>query len=103
MYGSIYFFHCSIGKTMGKPLFTYPSIQHYEQLVPRFNGEDARRVYPFIDTCDFVTNNVEESARSILLRAILTKMTGKAFAVRQYRKVISWGMLKRLMENASLC
>jgi len=87
-------------KTMAKQEPIVLSFETALQLVPRFNGEDAQQVYPFIDTCDFVMNNVEESTRSILLRAILTKMTGKAFAIRQYREVTSWGMLKRLLEDA---
>jgi len=39
------------------------------QLVPCYNGEDTQQVYPFIDTCDFAINNVEETARPILLHA----------------------------------
>jgi len=79
---------------MSKPRSIVLSFDTALQLVPCFNGEDSQQVYPFIDTCGFVMKNVEESVRHILLRAILTKMIGKAFAVRQYREVTSWPILK---------
>jgi hypothetical protein len=70
------------------------------QLVPIFDGEDPQRVYPFIDACDFVMNGVDEKTRPLLLRAIQQKLTGKAYAVRQYREISSWDMLKGLLEVA---
>jgi len=38
--------------------------------------------------------------RPILLNAIQTRMTGKAFTVRQFREITSWTMLKGLLESA---
>lgn len=70
------------------------------QIVPNFDGEDPQRVYPFIDACDFVMSSVDEKTRPLLLRAIQQKMTGTAYAVRQYREILSWDMLKGLLEGA---
>ncbi|KAL4156031.1 hypothetical protein QTP88_000066 [Uroleucon formosanum] len=67
-------------------------------LVPKFNGECAQEVYPFLSTCDFVIKSVSEDCRPILLQAILTKLAGKAYAATQHREVKSWETLRGLLE-----
>lgn len=53
-------------------------------LIPKFNGECAQEVYPFLSTCDFVIKTVSEDCRPVLLQAILTQLAGKAFAATQH-------------------
>jgi len=67
-------------------------------LIPKFNGECAQEVYPFLSTCDFVIKTVSEDCRPVLLQAILTKLAGKAFAATQHREVKSWEALRGLLE-----
>lgn len=80
-----------------KPATTL-SLETAINLIPKFNGEKSQDVYPFLNTCDFVTKTISEDCRPILLQAILTKLSGKAFAATQHREILSWEALKKLLE-----
>lgn len=71
-------------------------------LVPKFNGQNSQEVYPFLNTCDFVTQSINEECCPILLQVIISKLAGKAFAAMQHREVKSWGALRGLLE-ITLC
>jgi hypothetical protein len=72
-----------------KPITTL-SLETAINLIPKFNGEKSQEVYPFLNTCDFVTKMISEDCRPILLQAILTKLSGKAFAATQHREILLW-------------
>lgn len=82
-------------KIMGS---TVLSLETAIRLVPKFNGENPQDVYPFFSACDFVYKTVVEECRPVLLQAILTKFSGKAFTVTQHREVKTWDSLRGLLE-----
>lgn len=88
--------------TMANSKQTFISLETAIKLVPQFNGENPTEVYPFFSACDFVNKTVEEGCQFVLLQAILTKLTGKAFTVTQHREVKTWEQLKELLE-VSFC
>lgn len=67
-------------------------------LVPKFNGEEAGEIYPFLDTCSFVIRSVSEESRPTLLQAIISKLSGKAYAAVQHREITTWESAKGLLE-----
>lgn len=85
-------------KSMNNKQAVTLSLETAINLIPKFNGEKSQEVYPFLNTCDFVTKTISEDCRPILLQAILTKLSGKAFAATQHREIVSWEALKNLLE-----
>lgn len=77
---------------------TQLSLETAISLVPRFNGEEHQEVYPFLNTCNFVMKSVNEECRPILLQAVISKLSGKAYAAIQHREVTSWEATKGLLE-----
>jgi len=43
--------------------------------------------------------NIEESVRPVLLRVIITKLAGKAFAVTHHRDISIWEILRDYLES----
>lgn len=74
------------------------SLETAINLVPKFNGEETGEIYPFINTCSFVMGSVSEESRSILLQAIISKLSGKAYAAIQHREITTWESAKGLLE-----
>lgn len=68
-------------------------------MVPFFNGEDSADIYPYLSACDFVMSNVDNNIKPVLLQAIRTKLSKKAFAITQHRDVEDWAGLKHLLES----
>lgn len=62
-------------------------------MVPFFNGEDSADIYPYLSACDFVMSNVSDNTKPVLLQAIRTKLSKKAFAITQHREVEDWAGL----------
>lgn len=75
------------------------SLETAIKLVPKFDGKKPQEVYPFLKAGDFVMENVNELIRPILLQAILTKLSDRAFAVTQHREISSWAVLKGFLEE----
>jgi len=73
------------------------SLETAIRLVLQCNGENPQDVYPFFSACDLVIKTVGEECCHILLQAILTKLSGKAFAITQHREVKSWDSLRELL------
>lgn len=69
-------------------------------LIPIFDGENPQKIYPFLNACDFVIKNVEESIKPILLEAIQTKLVGNAFTVMQHKDISSWSVLRKILEES---
>lgn len=74
------------------------SLETAINLVPKFNGELAQEIYPFLNTCSFVMKSVSEECRPILLLAIISKLSGKAYAAIQHREITTWEATKGLLE-----
>ncbi|KAE9521956.1 hypothetical protein AGLY_017648 [Aphis glycines] len=85
--------------TMAQPTLTTLSLETAIKLIPHFNGENVQEVYPFINACNFVMKNVEESIQPVLLQVIITKLAGKAFAITQHRDISTWEILRDYLES----
>lgn len=77
---------------------TQLSLETAINLVPKFNGESTQEIYPFLNTCSFVMKSVSEESCPILLQAIISKLSGKAYAAIQHREITSWEAIKGLLE-----
>ncbi|VVC39111.1 Aspartic peptidase domain,Zinc finger, CCHC-type [Cinara cedri] len=58
--------------SMALPSSTTLSLETAIKLIPHFNGENVQEVYPFINACNFVMQNVEETIQPVLLQLELT-------------------------------
>jgi len=85
--------------TISKMKDTVLSLETAIKLVPYFNGEDSADIYPYLSACDFVMSNVDDNIKPVLLQAIRTKLSKKAFAITQHRDVEDWAGLKHLLES----
>jgi len=81
---------------------TVLSLETAIKLVLFFDGEDSADIYPYLSACDFVMSNVSDNTKPVLLQAIRTKLSKKAFAITQHRKVVDWTGLRLLLET-NLC
>jgi len=84
---------------MALPTSTTLSLETAIKLIPHFNGENVQEVYPFINACNFVMQNVEETIQPVLLQVIITKLAGKAYAITQHREISTWGILRDYLEG----
>ncbi|KAF0689167.1 Uncharacterized protein FWK35_00035928, partial [Aphis craccivora] len=85
--------------TISKMNNTVLSLETAIKLVSFFNGEDSADFCPYLIACNFVMSNVDNSIKPILLQAIRTKLSKKAFAITQNRDVEDWARLKHLLES----
>jgi len=76
------------------------SLETAIKLIPHFNGQNDEDIYPFINACEFAMSCVKETCKPILLKAISTKLNGKAFTVTQNREISDWVGFKSLLESA---
>jgi len=60
--------------------FTQLSLETAIGLVPKFDGKKSQEIYPFLNTCSFVMKSVNEECCPIFLQAIISKLSGKAYA-----------------------
>ncbi|VVC26736.1 Integrase, catalytic core,Macro domain,Retropepsins,Zinc finger, CCHC-type,Ribonuclease H- [Cinara cedri] len=84
---------------MALPSSTTLSLETAIKLIPHFNGENVQEVYPFINACNFVMQNVEETIQPVLLQVIITKLAGKAFAITQHKEISTWKILRENLED----
>lgn len=85
--------------TMALPTSTTLSLETAIRLIPHFNGENVQEVYPFINACNFVMRNVDETIKPVLLQVIITKLSGKAFAITQHKEISTWEILRDNLEG----
>jgi len=76
------------------------SLETAIKLIPYFNGQNEEDIYSFLNACEFAVSNVKNTCKPILVKAITTKLSGKAFAVIQNREIIDWAGLKLLLQTA---
>lgn len=76
------------------------SIETLIGLIPRFEGTNRGEIYRFFNACDFAMQNVDSVLKPVLLQAIQTKLSGKAFAITQNRVITDWPGLRSLLEGA---
>jgi hypothetical protein len=76
------------------------SLETVIKLIPQFNGQNDDDIYPFLNACEFAVSCVQETIKPILVQAIRTKLSGKAFSVTQNREITDWAGLKTLLESA---
>lgn len=69
-------------------------------MIPIFDGENPQKIYSFLNACEFVIKNMEESIQPIMLEAIQTKLVGNAFMVTQHKDISSWEMLRKTLEES---
>ncbi|KAE9528650.1 hypothetical protein AGLY_012225 [Aphis glycines] len=75
------------------------SLETAIKLVPAFNGVDSTDVYHFFNVCKFVMSNIDSAIKPVLLQAIRTKLSGKAFGITKHREIKGWEGLKFLLES----
>ncbi|KAL4089039.1 hypothetical protein QTP88_024117 [Uroleucon formosanum] len=85
--------------TMTLPTSTTLSLETAIRLIPHFNGENVQEVYPFINACNFVMQNVDETLQPVLLQVIITKLSNKAFAITQHKEISTWEILRDNLEG----
>jgi len=76
------------------------SLETAIKLIPCFNGQNEEDIYSFLNACEFAVSSVKDICKPTLVKAITTKLSGKAFAVTQNREIIDWAGLKSLLETA---
>lgn len=76
------------------------SLETAIKLIPFFNGQIDEEIYPFINACEFAMSCIQKDFKPVLVKAITTKLGGKAFAVTQNREITDWAGLKSLLETA---
>ncbi|KAL4089366.1 hypothetical protein QTP88_024412 [Uroleucon formosanum] len=75
---------------MTLPTSTTLSLETAIRLIPHFNEENVQEVYPFINACNFVMQNVDETLQPLLLQVIITKLSSKTFAITQHKEISTW-------------
>lgn len=63
------------------------------KLVPSFNGGTESDLSAFIIKCEFVLSNVSD-LNKVILQAIVSQLSGKAFESTRYRDINTWDELK---------
>lgn len=76
------------------------SLETTIKLIPHYNGQNDEEIYSLLNACEFAVSCVKDTSKPILVRAITTKLSGKAFAVTQNREIVDWAGLKSLLESA---
>lgn len=76
------------------------SLETAIKLIPHFNGQNDEDIYSFLNACEFAVSCVKDTCKPILVKAITTKLSGKAFAVTRNREIVDWVGLKSLLESA---
>jgi len=69
-------------------------------MIPIFDGENPQKIYSFLNACEFVIKNMEESMQTIMLEAIQTKLVGNAFMVTQHKDISTWETLRKTLEES---
>lgn len=70
------------------------SLETAIKLIPFFNGLNDEDVYPFLSACEFAISCVPSAIQPVLIKAIQTKLSGKAFSIIQNRTILDWPGLK---------
>ena len=65
------------------------------RLIPNCTGEND--FYQFINACDLAINSVEQEYVPLLVKYIVTKLSGRALVVTKYRDTSKWINIKKLL------
>lgn len=68
-------------------------------MVPTFNGGTETDLSTFENKCKFILSNVTEAIKPLILKAILTQITGEAYENIKFREFETWEELKTELKN----
>jgi hypothetical protein len=60
------------------------------RFIPEYDGQPCN-LYSFFNKCEFSLGRVKTSIKSILLQAIVAKLSSRALDVVKYRDIKEWG------------
>lgn len=68
--------------------------------ITHFNEQNEGHIYSFLNACDCAASSVKYTSQPKVVKAITTKLRGKAFTITQNRVILNLTGLKSLLETA---